>query len=98
VRSGKVGPNDGIVRDPEEVGGFPKLGFNPGELQADSDGDGMPDAWELQHGLDPRSAADGPQDSDGDGYTNVEEFLNGTNPREKLNYRNLANNVDTISG
>jgi pectate lyase len=98
VRTGKVGPNDGIVRDPAEVGGFPTLGFRPGELQADTDGDGMPDAWELKHGLDPKNAADGAQDSDGDGYTNVEEFLNGTNPREKLNYRNLANNVDTISG
>jgi hypothetical protein len=43
---------------------------------ADSDGDGMSDAWEQQNGLNPNDAADGPQDRDGDGYTNVEEYLN----------------------
>ena len=37
-------------------------------------------------------------DSDKDGYTNVEEYLNGTNPKESIDYRNLGNNVDTISG
>jgi len=29
--------------------------------------------------------------------TNVDEFLNGTNPHEFIDYRNLDNNVDTIS-
>ena len=98
VRSGKTGPNNGIVGDPAEVGGFPTLSFRSEDVPVDSDGDGMPDSWELKHGLDPKNPADGVLDSDGDGYTNVEEFLNGTDPREKLNYRNLANNVDTISG
>ena len=42
----------------------------------DSDRDGMPDAWELAHGLNPDDALDGNQDSNGDGYTNVEDFLN----------------------
>ena len=43
----------------------------------DTDNDGMPDAWELDHGLDPRSPSDGAADRDGDGYTNIEECLNG---------------------
>jgi hypothetical protein len=42
----------------------------------DSDGDGMPDAWEQEHGLNPNDAADGAADRDSDGYTNVEEYLN----------------------
>ncbi len=42
----------------------------------DSDGDGMPDAWEVQNGFDAGSPSDGPQDADGDGYTNLEEYLN----------------------
>ena len=57
----------------------------------------MPDAWEKEHGLNPAQASDNRLDADGDGYTNVEEYLNGTNPREKIDYRNLGNNVDTIS-
>lgn len=46
------------------------------EAPPDRDLDGMPDAWELAHGLDPAAASDSSQDSDGDGYTNVEEYLN----------------------
>jgi pectate lyase len=67
-----------LVNDPREVGGWPPLA--PGSAPADSDHDGMPDAWEKQHGLNPRDPADGPADRDGDGYTNVEEFLNQTGP------------------
>ncbi|HEY7373604.1 MAG TPA: hypothetical protein VIF57_15695 [Polyangia bacterium] len=41
----------------------------------DSDNDGMPDAWESQHGFNP-NVADDSGDADGDGYTNLEEYLN----------------------
>ena len=97
VRTGRVAVRNGIINDPAEVGGFPELTFSPDEVPADRDGDGMPDAWETQHRLDPNNPADGAEDSDGDGYTNVEEFLNGTNPREKIDYRNLGHNIDEIS-
>lgn len=40
----------------------------------DSDGDGMPDAWERYFGLNPADPNDATQDVDGDGYTNLEEF------------------------
>ncbi len=42
----------------------------------DSDGDGMPDAWELAQSLDPNNPADGSEDRNGDGYTNLEDYLN----------------------
>lgn len=46
----------------------------------DSDGDGMPDDWELSNGFNPSNAADGQQDADGDGLKNVDEFRFGTGP------------------
>jgi pectate lyase len=98
VRSGRVITPNGIVNDPNEVGGYPSYTFSLDEVPADSDGDGMPDEWETTHGFNPRDASDGPADSDKDGYTNVEEFLNGTDPKEFIDYRNLGNNVDGISG
>jgi pectate lyase len=61
----------------------------------DTDHDGIPNAWETKHQLNPNQADDGPQDADGDGYTSVEEYLNGTDPREKIDYQNLGNNFDT---
>ena len=47
---------------------------------ADSDHDGMPDAWEVAYGLQPDEKTDGSQDRDGDGYTNIEQYLNSLLP------------------
>ena len=46
----------------------------------DSDGDGMKDITEAQHGLNPASAADGPQDKDHDGLSNYNEVIANRNP------------------
>jgi len=67
-----------IIDHEEQVGGWPEL--KSAEPPADGDGDGMPDEWEKQHGLDAATAADGNADADGDGYTNLEEYLNGVKP------------------
>jgi hypothetical protein len=56
----------------EEVGGWPELAA--GRPEPDTDGDGMPDAWERAHGLDP-GRADGNADRNGDGMTNIEDWL-----------------------
>ena len=71
VRSGR----GRIIDSPLEVGGWPV--YAPGAPPPDRDQDGMPDAWEVEHGLDPDNPADGRGDRDGDGYTNVEEYFNG---------------------
>ncbi|MBN1669470.1 MAG: pectate lyase [Kiritimatiellae bacterium] len=78
VRNGTGPANDEENDHQDDYGGYPDI--DPGTPYADSDHDGMPDAFESRHGLDPKDPADGAVDADGDGYTNVEEFLNGTNP------------------
>ena len=48
----------------------------------DSDGDTMPDDWEINNGLDPLNDSDGTADLDNDGLTNAEEYLNNTDPND----------------
>ena len=64
------------------------FGANPTLVTAangDSDGDGMPDAWEILYGLNPNNPADAALDSDGDGMTNLQEYQAGTNPLDPAN-------------
>jgi hypothetical protein len=61
-----------IIDSQSAVGGWPAL---PAGLAApDTDGDGMPDAWERARGLNP-AQPDGTADRDGDGWTNLEDYL-----------------------
>lgn len=48
----------------------------------DSDGDGIPDAWEEKHGLNPSDPSDGNKDPDNDGVTNIKEYQKGTDPKD----------------
>ena len=65
------------------------------EASNDTDGDNIPDLWELHYGLDPFNASDAAEDPDKDNYTNLEEFLgadglpgglDSTDPFESSNY------------
>lgn len=82
----------GIITNPAQVGGYPSYQGTP---YKDSDGDGMPDDWEIKHGLNPNDPSDAVKDANGDGYTNIEKFINGLDPRaKKVDWTNLKNNVD----
>lgn len=48
-----------------------------GTAATDTDLDGMPDAWEVKYGLDPKNASDATGDFDHTGYTNIEKYVNG---------------------
>jgi hypothetical protein len=89
VRTGKVSFKAGILDTPADVGGWPDY---KGEPAKDTDGDGMPDEWERQHGLDPNDPTDAAKDPDNDGYTNIEEYLNGTDPKQFVDYKKPENN------
>ncbi|HEX8341164.1 MAG TPA: hypothetical protein VF624_09670 [Tepidisphaeraceae bacterium] len=54
-------------------GGFGTLAA--GTKLADTDNDGMPDAWETKHGTSP-TVANNNADFDTDGFTDLEEYLN----------------------
>ena len=55
-------------------------------LWLDSDGDGMPDGWELANNLNPNDPADAVLDVDGDGVSNLAEYRAGTNPNNAQSY------------
>jgi hypothetical protein len=64
-----------IIDSQKQVGGWPELKSAPPPL--DSDHDGIPDEWEVRHGLDPHDASDGAKlAANGGGYTNLEMYLN----------------------
>jgi len=62
----------GIITDPIQVGGYPEY---QGVAYKDADNDGIPDAWELSHGLSPNDAKDAAIITKS-GYSNIEVYLN----------------------
>ena len=84
---------NGIIYDIRQVGGLPEY---KGEPYLDSDGDGMPDEWEIKYGLNPFDPSDANLDCNGDGYTNIEKFINGIDPTKKVNWKDLKNNIDPL--
>jgi hypothetical protein len=60
----------------------------------DRDNDGLPDAWELAHGLNPDDPRDALADADGDGMGNLAEYQAGTDPQDPKSYLK----VELVSG
>ncbi len=73
VETGTATFGNGIIDTQSQVGGWPELKALP--APHDSDRDGMPDAWERAHELDPHDPADRNHTKDG-GYTSLEIYIN----------------------
>lgn len=68
-----LGKEGSFIDNENDVGGIGKL--ENGTPPLDTDGDGMPDEWEIANGLDPnKNDANG--DIDGNGFTNIEDYIN----------------------
>lgn len=66
----------GIITDISQVGGYPEYKGSPYQ---DADDDGMPDAYELKNGLNPKDASDALKIGK-TGYSNIEVYLNSVVP------------------
>ncbi len=62
-----------IINSQNEAGGWPVLESSP--APEDTDGDGMPDTWEMVNGLNPEDPDDRNKTTS-DGYTLLENYLN----------------------
>ncbi len=58
-------------------------------------GDGIPNGWKQQYGLDPFDPNLGGEDSDGDGFNNLQEYLAGTNPTNSASYLQISSLLPT---
>lgn len=67
------GGKNGIIDSQVDVGGWPKLVSLP--PPSDSDRDGMPDSWEIEHDLDPKVPDSDNYTLDMQ-YTNIEVYIN----------------------
>lgn len=79
-----VGPAPVVVTTPQQPSVTRANGFTyvsaPPSSTADTDGDGMPDFWEIRFGVDPLTP-DGDRNPDADDRTNLQEYLGDSHPR-----------------
>jgi len=68
-----LGSKGKIINQESDAGGLSEIKTGP--AQKDSDGDGIPDAWELAHGMNPNDPSDANK-LDKSGYTMLEVYLN----------------------
>lgn len=71
----------GVDGAPAQLSSTWQFGGGEGAVGLDSDGDGLPDGYEIGVGLDPNNAADAGGDVDGDGLDARTEYRAGTDPR-----------------
>ncbi len=56
----------------------------------DSDGDTMPDGWEIDNGFSPTNAGDAAENPDSDPFNNIEEYIADTDPNSSNDWFHIA--------
>ena len=74
IMNGGNGSTNGYIDTQTAAGGWPEL--PTAEAPVDTDGDGMPNTWETEKGLNPANATDGNLKTLDGGYTNIEVYIN----------------------
>ena len=83
-----------VTISPATRGRIERLDLGLGDFPADSDGDGLPDWWELQY----PSAGNANADTDGDGLINLREYIAGTNPEDADSSFEFVTVIEEIPG
>jgi hypothetical protein len=73
--SGGGGTKAGLIDTQEDVGGWATYTYKSTDVPVDTDGDGIPDVWEIANGLNPNDASDGVTKTLAGTYTNLEVYL-----------------------
>ena len=71
--TGSNNSKGGLIDTPSDVGGWPVYS---GTAEKDSDFDGIPDTWEVEHGLDPNNRKDAVATTLQSPYMNIEVYAN----------------------
>jgi hypothetical protein len=74
--TGSNGSTLGIIDSQTDVNGWPEYTFNADNVPLDTDKDGMPDAWEDEHGLNKNDKTDAKKYNLSPSYTNLEMYIN----------------------
>lgn len=69
----------------------------PNQQDDDDDNDGIPDLWEVEHGMDSTDAADAATDRNNDGQSNLQEYFQ-ISPEEEPNNSNDQSSSSNDSG
>lgn len=87
--SGNIGSGITVTPETIEIASDVYFEVDTGGRYIDTDGDGMPDYWELRHSrianndnIDHTTYLSPTNDADKDGLSNLEEYIYGTNPYE----------------
>ena len=77
---GRTGVDPNADPDNDGLSNLQEYQYHTNPTNSDTDGDGMPDAWEIAHGLDPQFPEDAGLDYDNSGLSNLQDYSLGLNP------------------